>query len=337
MTDADGRAVWESAPRPDLQIAISAIGMTPVTNLPVQADGEEHIVTLTTASPARPSVVGQERTISGTVTDAATHQPIPRFRVVSGNPVNYPGGLTNIRWGIATFHSDGQFRSEGAIPLSVSAHYSVYCCKIEAEGYAPVVTRFILADEKDVSLDIALQPASSNIVTVLSPDGRPVTNADIGLEIPGTPLTLTPAGLWHPRSADYRDVYTTDSQGRAALPPDDTVVRVIAVSEEGYAEATPAALAAQPILRLQPWGRLEGDYLADGQPARGRSLVLDSAENRECLELDTMSYKAATGADGHFIFTNVPPGKVRLSSTNSSTNLEVHSGQTTTLTLRANR
>jgi RNA polymerase sigma factor (sigma-70 family) len=323
----DGRVVWESAPDRELMINIRAQGLPPAAEitvaagLHVQANGEEQLVTLT---PGQPFPALPRVTISGTVSDAATRLPIPRFRLIYGAPYSVKEGITNAHWILDPLLYDGKFRFAGGGPQ--------LCFKFEAEGYAPFVTRFVRADEGEITFDIALRHASSNTVTVLSPDGRPAAKADIGLDMLGTGLTLSPGALWHTRPQASINVSETDDQGRVALPPDDTVVRVIAVNEDGYGEATPAALAAQPTLRLQPWGRLEGDYLVGGIPAPGRVLVLANTESRESLILDSTDYSATTDADGHFSFAKVPPGQFQL----FSTNVVVRSGQTTTVTLRAN-
>jgi RNA polymerase sigma factor (sigma-70 family) len=44
--DADGRVVWETAPERELLIDVQAPGIAPLTNLLLQANGEEHLITL---------------------------------------------------------------------------------------------------------------------------------------------------------------------------------------------------------------------------------------------------------------------------------------------------
>ena len=56
--------------------------------------------------------------------------------------------------------------------------------RLRRTGYAPFVTREVGPDEGNVQLDIALSPAPSTSVTVLSRDGQPAANADVGLEMP---------------------------------------------------------------------------------------------------------------------------------------------------------
>src|SRR5258706_4847756 len=70
-----------------------------------------------------------------------------------------------------------------------------YILKFEAEGYSPFVSRAIGADEGEVRLEVALKPATAQIVTVLQPDGNPAVDADIGLVMPGSQLNLVPGGF----------------------------------------------------------------------------------------------------------------------------------------------
>lgn len=86
-SEADGRAVWRSSPEGELQIAVFIQGtLREATNLLVQANGEEQLVTLSPTAPTSSnSRGGQELAVSGTVTDAATRLPIPRFRVIRGS------------------------------------------------------------------------------------------------------------------------------------------------------------------------------------------------------------------------------------------------------------
>jgi RNA polymerase sigma factor (sigma-70 family) len=87
-TDNDGRVEWDNAPDQDLRFQVSASGYTLSRDVTVRPDGEEHLVTLTPAL-----------TISGTVTDATSGQPVsessragqprilPTTRLFSGAPL----------------------------------------------------------------------------------------------------------------------------------------------------------------------------------------------------------------------------------------------------------
>jgi RNA polymerase sigma factor (sigma-70 family) len=296
QTDADGRIIWDSAPKGGLIFGIHATGYEWAQNVQLTADGEEHAITLRAV-----------RSISGTVLDGAVRQPISAFRVVTGEagPPDSPTG-TNFQWQDSQDFHDGTFRFDDDNP---SAGAKIY--KFEAIGYAPFVTRVVGADEGNASFDIALYPAAGTAITVVSPDGRPATNASIGLEMPGGRLNWGPAGFDTalPR-ARLNNVLPADDTGRVVLPPDDSVTRVIAASEDGYAVSTPGALTSQPIIRLQPWGRLEGILLSGGKPAAGRALRITYFENASFGRFRFS--KVETDEDGHFAFAKLPSGRFNL-------------------------
>jgi hypothetical protein len=183
--------------------------------------------------------------------------------------------------------------------------------KFEADGYAPFVTRDFRLDEGDVQLDIALSPAPSTSVTVLSSDGQPASNVDIGFEMSGNPLRPTPGGLTQYFHGGYTNVFKTDERGRFVLPPDDSIKRIIAAGPDGYADATPAELAASPAMHLQPWGRIEGTYLSNGKPAAGRAMSIYSVTTSETTFFCS-DFLVETDASGHFVFPRVPSGQIRL-------------------------
>jgi RNA polymerase sigma factor (sigma-70 family) len=297
QTDAHGRITWDSAPEGPLFFGIHANGYEWAQNVQVKADGEEHLVTLHAA-----------QTISGSVRDAATSQPISTFRIVTGE-VRLPPSAdgTNVDWGRSQTFRGGTFRFQDDNPGAGSKEY-----KFEADGYAPFVTRMVGPDEGDVSFGIVLYPAVATTITVLLPDGQPATNASIGLDIPGKNLDwiLKPGGFSSAPLGSHNNVFSADDAGRFVLPPDDTVTRVIAASPDGYAESTPAALAAESTMRLQTWGRLEGTLLTGGKPAVGQ--VLSLGRSGPGAAMMGRFFSAETDADGHFAFPKVPPGQISL-------------------------
>ena len=284
--DAEGRVVWESSPDSELRLGFRAVGLVS-TNMVVPADGVEHVVTLTSAPPTAPHL-----TITGSVRDAATRQPIARFRITTG------GGR-------------GQTFQGGKFQFSIIASSAATRFKFEAEGYAPFVTGDMVPAEGTVQLDVALSPAPSTSVTVLSRDGQPSANVDIGFEMSGNPLRPTPGGLRHLYPGNYTNVFLTDERGRFVLPPDDSIKRVIAAGQDGYADATPAELAASPAMHLQPWGRIEGTYLSNGKPAAGRKMSIYSVTTSETTFLCS-DFLVETDASGHFVFQRVTPGQICL-------------------------
>lgn len=334
QSGADGRVVWDSPPDDYLRLTIAAAGMQ-TTDVRVKPDEEEHVITLAPAL-----------TISGSVRDAATDQSISRFRMIIGSV----SGSTNAVWGRSLDFKDAKFRyleeqEEGGIGKRRALVF-----RFEAEGYAPIVTRVVGPDESEVQLDIAMQATASTAVTVVLPDGRFATNADIGILIPGTQWSMNQNGLLRAIGSTRGKVLSTDDEGRFALPPTEAGTRVIAVHPDGYAEATPAALATEPTMRLQPWGQLEGTLFSSrGKAATGWALRLNSIGLGN-LMLYYGPDRVEADADGHFVFPKVPPGQFKLAKQNlrgaTRTNpllalpitiadVAIRSGETTTVTVGA--
>jgi hypothetical protein len=343
-TGPDGRLEWPGAPNGELAFDVSAPGCMRLSGLKVPADSQEHVITLPPAL-----------TISGTVRDAATGSLIPTFRLIAGWPVDNPDtGVVAGQWSsIDRFwmsFTGGKFHQVYDEPVLVATPNPGFIFKIEAEGYAPFVTRPVALEEGDVQFDVALRAAASITVSVTLPDGRPAAGVDIGILSPTAGLQLAPGGFSRLNQQAGGSLLLTDSQGRFTLKPDDSVSGVIAAGAEGYAEATQAALAGEPVMVLQPWGRLEGTLLAQGRPGANCALSFQLGTGELIgASADFTAYQVKTDATGHFAFPKVPSGKHRLaqlievqatpSATGKAwadqplTNVDIRPGETTTLTV----
>lgn len=325
-TDRNGRATLHEAPAGTMALYVYAGDYEP-TNVTLTVDSGEHLVTLT-----------KQSVVSGTVTDATTGQPIPIFRVIcGGKPL----------WGSEPFTPSGfsedwyQF-NRGTFRLKPGSYLSHfrprpngYMLKFEVNGYAPCVSRLIQADELDTKLDITLVPAQTVNITVLNPDGRPAADTQVGLI--GGQLSIS-LGIGHFNSVYSSAVLRTDSRGIVALPPDDSIRRVMAINSQGVVTATPAGLAADPTLQLQPFGRLDGQLLLSNQPAADKKLNLYPEWGDPDLISD---YSTVTDGEGRFSLSQLPPGKYHVSAllSDSAKNYEpvgtaeVRSGETSSVAL----
>jgi RNA polymerase sigma factor (sigma-70 family) len=305
-TGQDGRLVWDSAPQKESWYSFSASNGMGI-DVKLTPDGHEHTITLP------PALV-----ISGTVCDAASGEPIPKFRLFTGFPeicfVRGLGPTTKGNWNTGadnrrTFEG-GRFRQVLEEPVLGGDDDPSFIFKFEAEGYAPAVSRVVGAYEGEVQLDVALRRAAATVITVLLPDGRPAAKAEIGLVSPTSGLRLVPGGFARENELGGGGLGCADQQGRFTLPADDTISRVIAASAEGYAEASRSQLAKEPGITLQPWGRLEGTCLSEGRPAAGRDVFFGYARGHfQSVGSDFMAYRTKTDSEGHFVFSKVPPGK----------------------------
>lgn len=304
----DGRVVWENAPEGESQFDVASRGYMRTTVV-IPADGKEHAVIL------QPALV-----VFGEVCDVFTKQPIPNFRLICGCPgivIDPQSGNRTISddasqafWNsigryTVNFHN-GQFHhslEEGVIYQNTN-----YIFKIDAEGYAPFVSRVIHSGEGEVRLDAELRPVSNRVVRVTFPDGKPATAADVGL-ITGARLRLISAGFSRETGRSPGCLLRTDDKGSFRFKEDDTVSTIIVAHPQGYAESTPAALASRPVIVLQPWGRIEGNWLCATNPVPKRELILQFAD-LDHQSIDLGSYRVETDAQCRFVWAQVPPGRI---------------------------
>lgn len=303
-SDEQGRVVWNEAPAGEHHFDIKARGYMRTNHVAIPADGQEHVLTLA------PALV-----IQGRVTDSATGQPVPKFRVVLGwpsfDPISQPttAQFSPIErfWldftGGSYRHSLEEMVSEGNDPRCV--------LKFEAEGYLPQLSRPLRYDDGVVTLDMALEPASELEVTVVDPVGRPVAGADVGLVLPGAGLKLSGGHLTMDLYERTGALKRADGKGKLRLMNDPQVTRIVVAHPAGFLETSFAALTADPVIRLQPWGRIEGELLGAGGLLAGKVVSISPWEPTH-RELD-FGISTTTDDQGRFTLSQVPPGKLRVS------------------------
>jgi hypothetical protein len=337
--DREGRLTVTNAPDAEMGFAVRAPGYFVDRSITVRPDGREHVIVLT-----------QALVLHGVVTDYATGRRIPKFRIVLGWPENEPMlGYTNAHW--SPFARDwldfanGTYTHACEAPMFVGGENPGYLLKFTADGYAPYVSRAIGADEGDVELNVVLQPVATATVTVYKPDGQVARGVDIGLVSPTAGLKLAQGGFAHRSFESSGSLFRTDASGTIALAPDNTVTRVMAANPDGYGEATLAALAANPVIQMQPLGRLEVACFSGGKPATGREYGVGFADLPfQAADFESGTWRATVDGEGKFFLGHLPATKLRLLrirtekngwSSTPETTFEIRPGQTTTLTLGA--
>ncbi len=171
MTDREGRFEWREAPDQELSFAIS----TPdhiQAKVKVRRDGKEHVVTM--LSPLR---------ISGTVYDANTGQPIPKFRLITGWSYvdDIRGGMTENWSPLDRFQlsfEDGTFEHVYKEPAINATPNPSFLFKFEAEGYDPQVSRAVALEEGDVRFDVALSRTTQTKHQPSAPGNSPTPSAE---------------------------------------------------------------------------------------------------------------------------------------------------------------
>lgn len=304
-TDAEGRVVWEGAPAGTHEFDIAAAGFMRRDGVPVLADDKEHDVVL------NPALV-----LQGTVTDADSGGPVPRFRLAMGWPsFDRLSGKTNIQVSridrFSPNFSGGRFRHAVEEPVIGRSHKLMV--RIEAEGYEPFISRPIRYDEGEVTLDVSLKRSGTIEVTVVDAAGRPAPRALIGLVTPGTRIGLAPDGLTQLEDSGLNVIVQADEEGRVKLTQDPTVERIVAAGTRGtlgFAETSWARLKSEPVLPLTPWGRIQGRVLGTPEIRTGKVVVL--GEVKEGQGSFALGFRTQPDAEGRFEFPKVPAGPVRV-------------------------
>ncbi len=306
-TDAAGRVEWQGAPAGELQYDVAAQGFMRRDSILVVADGEEYVVGMEPAL-----------TITGTVRAQDTGELLPQFRIVTGWPdVGINGDVSSLQWStIDRFwlsFEGGEFRHVFEESVIHGPEDTLFGFKIEAEGYTPHVTRSVRANEGEVRFDVELELAEILEVEVLLPDGTPAVGVDVGLMTQHSRMGLVPGGFVQGPMRSAAGLLRTDEVGKLKLNVGDEVTKVVGASPEGYGEATPARLQADPVLQLQAWGKIEGQYLAGGEPAANREILFQGGTDSPTSALtEITSFRTITDADGGFVFPTVPPGSHKL-------------------------
>ena len=306
-SDAEGRTVWENAPAGTHEFDIEAKGFLRRNGVFIPADDREHDIVLNSAL-----------VLQGTVTDAETGEPIPRFRLALGTPSIDPrSGTTNIQVsGIGRFlptYSEGRFLHALEEEVIVGRATPKVMVRFEADGYQPFISRTIGYDEGVVTLDVSLKRSETIEVTVVDAVGRPAPRALIGLVTPGTRIVLGPDGLTQFEDSGLNVIVQADEEGRVKLTQDPTVERIVAAGYRGtlgFAETSWARLKSEPVLPLIPLGRIQGRVLGPPGTLAGKVVVL--GEVKEGQTSFALGFRTQPDAEGRFEFPKVPAGPIRV-------------------------
>ena len=300
-TDADGRFVWDSAPREPLLYSFEAAAFKRIYALELQADGSEHEIKLTREKP------GDKIHVTGTALDADSGQPLGPFKVMFGEiEGDHPFPLSFLVDG-----NDGNF----TFSLDMNPKRPNFQIQIESKGYVPVTSKILSTAQGDQSLAFQLHKGSGPSGIVLLPSGEPAASATVLLSTmtPGGGVSMDAPGHmqggWN--FTKYRA--QTDQAGRFTLPSASNPDKIVAVHDDGYAEAPVAALNASGRIMLQPWGRIEGRVVLDGEPFANervvaRNSVFGYSDSGEHFALTGFGFETKTDSAGNFSFDKVPPG-----------------------------
>ncbi|HMJ88654.1 MAG TPA: carboxypeptidase-like regulatory domain-containing protein [Candidatus Acidoferrum sp.] len=325
VTGSDGRFEWNSAPNEPMPFYFGRTGYEQRRGVRLKP-GDENVVTLK-----------KSRQVKGQVQDAETGQPVTQFKIAIGRDQG-----TGRFFNAESSQSGKEFKSdEGLFTIEANEETS-NAIKAEADGYAEQVLPLPKAQDGEVQVLFKMKPSKALEGVVITPDGKPVSGASVGIVDGGTGGRSVQFANGRLRStSSATKLSTTDGSGRFSIQSPPETGNVVASSTGGFASATIAEVRASGVMTLQLFGRIEGVLIRGSEIGAGQELFLSTPNGG--ISFDFQGYKVTTGSDGGFAFENVPPGTVsivRLVKTASGswmhshrTDLVVKSGETTQVTL----
>jgi peroxiredoxin len=288
---------WADAPSDEVTFHVSAIGYP------------EKDVTL--GPGVHTIVLGQRTTVRGTVVDATTGRPIPKFSVTQAT-IHPPRNLS------PSWDSDpdlgGVKKTPGAFEYPLNDAADRYILRVQAEGYLPTDSVLISPEGGDLPLTFGLEKAEPIRGTVLNPDGSPARSGSIYL-VPARHIfnldCLNRGKFWHDRQIHA----TIGPDGRFALPPQRDDYAIVAPLETGIAIIARDELPRDHVIHLKPWARASGTIKIDGEPIADSRFSIKNdkpiySENELSIFLDA-SFK--TDDNGRFEISRLVPGRHRIS------------------------
>jgi RNA polymerase sigma factor (sigma-70 family) len=292
-TDEQGRFQWDSAPFDAVTITVFRAGYLAVRGQSVPADAAEISITLV-----------KELKVRGTVVDAETRHAVKSFTLVPGMESS-AGGSTYWERDRARGMRGGRYE----IRFDDAVRWDGRRIRIEADGYAPGVSRVIRDDEDGPVVNFVLHKADGISGVVHLPDHSPLAGADVVLVSPSQPAFITngrpPVSIHHP-------AVKTGADGRFTFPPQEPPYTLLVLHDQGFAEKT---IEAQPSpaykLTISPWGHVEGTLRIGARPASGHQVSLGYQRQGDTPKaVPWWSGEVKTDATGRFTFKRVIPGEV---------------------------
>jgi uncharacterized GH25 family protein len=294
--DVDGVWEWHEAPAEELMASIGRPNGMTLNNRPLTARKEEYVFRVP------PALV-----ISGKVVDAETKQPIKNFRVVSG-----------FRWteGQLFWNNNNMPTGGGRYEIRQNYEYPAYLVRIEADGYLRAVSREIKSDEGNVAIDFELHKGEKVTPTVMTPEGAPAGRAKVAIVVPGARIQIQQGELNGQGNAELRE---TDEDGRFRLATKKDDFWIVVTHPSGYAEIPGLPSSGAPVIKLQPWARIEGTFQTARKPQSDVEISISGAtfsgQNAPVIVLNSQQL---TDLRGRFAFDRVVPGQRQVVSKRTS-------------------
>jgi beta-lactamase regulating signal transducer with metallopeptidase domain/protocatechuate 3,4-dioxygenase beta subunit len=292
---ADEKGVWEwnEAPLDEFKADICPPDGMQLGSQPLIARDEEYVFR------TQPALV-----ISGKVVDAETKKPIEKFTVTPG----------------ARFDASHKHWSQNERFAATRGKYQIrhvhdafaHLVRIEAAGYQAALSRDIQSNEGRVSIDFELQRAADIAATVLTPEGKPATKAEVAVGIGGSQINVFNGTFGH---QTYATKLETDESGRFHFPSPDAPFQLVIVHPAGFAHVKDTLEGIPEEIMLKGWARVTGTFRVGSRTAPNAPLSIDSnalhSYGKDAPSIFT-HHETTTDKEGRFVFERVIPGKARI-------------------------
>ena len=289
-TDSEGRFEWTDAPSDEVLVDVFEDGYMSTRRQALTAGETEPVITLVPVL-----------SISGTVVDDETGEPVEQFRLIEG-----------IRWDDVRppywSRDNAKTQRDGRYEVSFDYPYPGHLVRIEAEGYVPAVSRVFKSDEGEQTHDFRLTRGEGLSGVVRLPGGTPAEGAQVTLVTPGRN-----AYIQNGRESRGSDCATTrtNADGKYQFPPESGKWLIVAFHDGGYAELHGEDVTSAADITLAPWARVTGRLMIGVEPGGGEGIVLRMREDFDRDEPRVFhDIRTTSDSDGRFAFDRVPPGKV---------------------------
>jgi RNA polymerase sigma factor (sigma-70 family) len=303
-TDTDGRFSWKDAPGDEVRADVYAKGY-----------GRRHDVPVAPGAPNR-IVMTVPTTIKGTVVDAETGRPIPRFSLAHGTVWNAGEGLI---WQRNRRADEEATKAPGSFEWRFGEQVHRLIVRVVAEGYFPADSGLFAQGGSLREFTFRLTRAEPIRGTVFNPDGSPAREGSVYLIPAGDRITLRNGGVDERLERGMIQAGVSPG-GRFSLPPERPGFLLLALADTGFAVVNQRDFPRDNALRLRPWARVTGTVKIGTRPATNLELLArhegpDAPPNEgEPIVLghpggcDVVSYDITTDAEGRFQLPRVVPG-----------------------------
>ncbi|MFA5293668.1 MAG: carboxypeptidase regulatory-like domain-containing protein [Phycisphaerae bacterium] len=295
-TDNDGRFVWNEAPADAVKFDFYKQGYMSSRNNIFTAGQKEYEIVL------YPPLV-----ISGTVTIAQTNEPVKDFTITKG--LKFSENDNRIHWETGNMYAVKHF-TDGKYEFQITSPYYRHILKVETADGRYAVSRLFDNNEGTVKYDFVIGKEEANKLAgaVYNPDGKAGEGVTVYLVRKNYWLNLENGKQDSPQQTEKA---ITDSQGKFTLPDCNEKFKLVAVSDEGFADVNSSEFTQEPSIYLEKWGRIEGVVYVGSKLAVNQEIRANNSakyNNRDNINYQYTN-RTTTDQNGKFVMEKVIPGQ----------------------------